>query len=100
MLIAAVDQGSSSTKGALLDERGAVVAQAQVPVGTAREGTRVTHDPAELLASVVDVLATLAPAGRPEAVALACQRSTCLLPWQWAPKPGSRTWRSSSCRRR
>ena len=83
MRIAAVDQGSSATKGALFDERGVVLARAQAAVGTQHDGVHVTHDPAELLASVRHVLAELAGAGRPDAVALACQRSTCLL-WERA----------------
>src|ERR1051325_4805062 len=81
MRIAAVDQGSSSTKGALLDESGAVHARAEVAVGVRREGSSVTHDPEELFQSVRRVLDELASVARPDAVALACQRSTCLL-WQ------------------
>lgn len=81
MLILAVDQGSSSTKGALLDEAGAVHARAEAAIGVDRSGSRVAHDPEELLGSVRQVLAELAVAGRPDAVALACQRSTCLL-WE------------------
>ncbi len=81
MLIAAVDQGSSTTKGALLDGSGVVRAQAAAPVAIERVGARARHDPEALLASVQQVLAELARAGTPDAVALACQRSTCLL-WE------------------
>jgi glycerol kinase len=81
MLIAAVDQGSSSTKGALIDETGAVRARAEVKVSVRRERASVTHDPEELLASVLRVLAELEKERRPDAVALACQRSTCLV-WE------------------
>ncbi|HEV8238218.1 MAG TPA: FGGY family carbohydrate kinase [Thermoanaerobaculia bacterium] len=84
MLIAAVDQGSSSTKGALLDESGAVHARAEAAVGVRRDGGSVTHDPEELFDSVRRVLlelAALARPARPDAMALACQRSTCLL-WE------------------
>ncbi|HEV8629830.1 MAG TPA: FGGY family carbohydrate kinase [Thermoanaerobaculia bacterium] len=81
MLIAAIDQGSSSTKGALLDERGAVRARAEAPVGLRREGDTASHDAEELLASVAQVLVELSRAGAADAVALACQRSTCLL-WE------------------
>ena len=81
MRIAAVDQGSSSTKGALLDENGTVHARVEAKVSVRRDGNRVAHDPEELLASVLRVLGELAREGRPDAVALACQRSTCLV-WE------------------
>lgn len=81
LLILAVDQGSSSTKGALVDDAGVVHARAEAAVGVDRAGSRVTHDAEELLGSVRRVLAELARAGTPDAVALACQRSTCLL-WE------------------
>lgn len=105
MLIAAVDQGSSSTKGALLDENGAVRARAEVAVGVRREGSSVTHDPEELFDSVRRVLLELGAAARParpDAVALACQRSTCLL-WErdsarpWTP---ALSWQDLSGRER
>src|SRR5438105_4303179 len=79
MLVAAIDQGSSSTKGALLDPAGDVIATAEAPVAVTRDGERVTHDPEELAGSVAAVLAELRRSGAPTAVALVCQRSTCLL---------------------
>src|SRR6476619_2102265 len=105
MLIAAVDQGSSSTKGALLDERGAVHARAEAAVGVRRDAGSVTHDPEELFASVRRVLVELAAAARParpDAVALACQRSTCLL-WErdsGRPLTPALSWQDLSGRER
>jgi glycerol kinase len=86
MLVAAIDQGSTRTKGALLDAAGQVVAEADRPVAACVDGVRVEHDPEEILAGVREVLAELrraAPNGRPNALALACQRSTCLV-WERA----------------
>ncbi|HXT21953.1 MAG TPA: FGGY family carbohydrate kinase, partial [Thermoanaerobaculia bacterium] len=102
MLIAAVDQGSSSTKGALLDESGAVHARAEAPVEVRREGSGVTHDPEELFDSVRKVLVELAGVARPDAVALACQRSTCLL-WErdtTRPLTPALSWQDLSARER
>lgn len=99
MLVAALDQGSSSTKGALLDARtGASVAAASAPVEIRREGERAEHDPEAVLASVRRVLDELAAAGRPAALALACQRSTCLL-WERAggrPLTAALSWQDTS----
>ena len=99
MLVAAVDQGSSSTKGALLDARtGEAVAVASAPVAIHRDGERAEHDPEAVLASVRRVLDELATAGRPAALALACQRSTCLL-WERAggrPLTVALSWQDTS----
>ena len=98
MLIAAVDQGSSSTKGALLDENGSVHARAEEPVEVTRGGASITHDPAQLLESVDSVLAQLSRGRRPDGVALACQRSTCLL-WDrstGAPLTRALSWQDLS----
>src|SRR5688500_17083818 len=99
MLVAALDQGSSATKGALLDARtGASVAAASAPVEIRREGERAEHDPEAVLASVRRVLDELAAAGRPDALALACQRSTCLL-WERAggrPLTAALSWQDTS----
>jgi glycerol kinase len=98
-LIAAVDQGSSSTKGALLDaDTGEIVAEASAPVGIRRDGERAEHDPVELLGSVRQVLGALAGTGRPAALGLACQRSTCLL-WERAsgrPLTPALSWQDRS----
>lgn len=102
MLVAAVDQGSSSTKGALLDETGAVHARAEVAVGVRRDGVSVTHDAEELFDSVRRVLGELAAVARPDAVALACQRSTCLLWERESARPLTRalSWQDLSGRER
>ena len=83
MLVAAIDQGSTRTKAALVDDAGRVVAVAEREVAQRVDGARVEHDPEALLAGVRDVLAELCRTGRPDALALACQRSTCLV-WERA----------------
>jgi glycerol kinase len=83
MLIAAIDQGSTRTKGVLVDAGERVVSVAEREVAQQVDGVRVEHDPDDLLSGVCDVLAELCRAGRPDAVALACQRSTCLI-WERA----------------
>ncbi|HVS03546.1 MAG TPA: FGGY family carbohydrate kinase [Thermoanaerobaculia bacterium] len=82
-LVAAIDQGSTATKGAVLDVTGRPVARAEVGVQTRRRGEEVEHDPEELLASVRQVLGELRRWHEPAALALACQRSTCLV-WERA----------------
>src|SRR5688500_5375344 len=97
MRVLAIDQGSSATKGALFDG-GRVVARAHAPVTVRRHGDRAEHDPEELLASVRQVLAELMVHGRPDGVALACQRSTCLL-WERSagrPLTAARSWQDVS----
>jgi glycerol kinase len=79
MLVAAIDQGSSSTKGAVFDDGGAVRAATAVEVASRSDGHRVEHDPLDLARTVETVLAELRRAGPLAAVGLACQRSTCLL---------------------
>lgn len=81
MLVAAVDQGSSATKGAVFDAEGRVLATASVAVAHRTAGERLEQDPLALLGSVREVLARLSAAGPLAAFALACQRSTCLL-WE------------------
>jgi len=80
-LIAAIDQGSSSTKGAVFDDEGGVRAVAAVEVSSRTDGDRVEDDPLDLARGVETVLAELRRAGPLAAVGLACQRSTCLL-WE------------------
>ncbi|HEX9671143.1 MAG TPA: glycerol kinase, partial [Thermoanaerobaculia bacterium] len=77
--VAAIDQGSTATKGALFAPDGRVAAAAAVEVSRRAEGARVEHDPEALLASVRDVLGELRRHGEPAALGLACQRSTCLV---------------------
>ena len=99
MLVAALDQGSSSTKGALIDARtGRTLAAARAAVAIDRRGERAEHDPEAVLASVRRVIDELAAAGRPAALALACQRSTCLL-WERAsgrPLTAALSWQDTS----
>jgi glycerol kinase len=78
-LVAAIDQGSSSTKGAVFDDEGGVRAEAAVEVASRADGDRVEHDAFDLAAGVESVLAELRRAGPLAALGIACQRSTCLL---------------------
>jgi glycerol kinase len=78
-LLAVVDQGSSSTKGALLTPTGRRHFETSLPVERRVEGASVEHDPESLAADVEEVLGRLFAAGPVAAIGLACQRSTCLL---------------------
>ena len=74
-LIAVVDQGSTSTKAALVDAAGRRLAVASRPVERTVAGARIEHDPESLAASVESCLEELlaaAPAGgdRPDLPAL------------------------------
>jgi glycerol kinase len=80
--IASLDQGSGSTKGAVFDRAGRILAQARLEIGVHRDGERVEHDPEEIWRSVDSVLDELAGrAGPLSAIGLCVQRSTCLL-WE------------------
>lgn len=79
MRVAVVDQGSSSTKGALVADGGEILDRAEIPISVRRDGLRVEHDPEEIGDSVERVLSRFADRGGIDAVGLACQRSTCLL---------------------
>lgn len=81
--IAAIDQGSTATKGAVLSPAGETLATAAVEVPRFAHGVRVMHDPEALLASVRGVLGELRRHGPLAALGLACQRSTCLV-WERA----------------
>lgn len=76
-----LDQGSTATKGALLDRTGRILARQEVPVETRTDGGRVELDAPALLDGLLEVLARCTREARPDAMALACQRSTCLL-WE------------------
>ena len=82
----AVDQGTSGTKAAVIDDDGAIVALAEVPVVVeARGDGAVETDPEALWQSVLDAgSAAMAEAGHPSlaAVALANQGETVLA---WDP---------------
>ncbi len=79
--IAAIDQGSTATKGAVFSLDGETVAAAEVGVRRYAQGVRVMHEAEELLAGVRGVLGELRREGEVVALGLACQRSTCLV-WE------------------
>lgn len=81
-LWAALDQGSTSTKGALISDRGDLVFKTHVPVAREVSGDSVVHEPAAIAQGVVRVLDRLlsrAPRDSVAGIGLTCQRSTCLL---------------------
>ncbi len=80
-LVAAVDQGSTGTKAALVDAAGRRLAASSRPVERRAAGRRVEHDPEPLVASVEECLEELLAAGEPAAIGVTCQRSTCLV-WE------------------
>ena len=80
-LVAVVDQGSTGTKAALVDAAGRRHAVSSRPVERTAAGQRIEHDAEALAAGVEACLEELLAAGRPAAVGLTCQRSTCLL-WE------------------
>lgn len=87
-LWAAIDQGSTSTKGALISGRGDSVLEASEGVQREVSGDSVTHDPGALARSVIRILDRLlskAPENSVAGIGLTCQRSTCLL---WDRKTG------------
>jgi glycerol kinase len=78
--VLAIDQGTSATKAVVVADDGTIVAEATRPVATAAVGDRVTQDPAQVLASVIDAgRAALAGAPIPvDAVGIANQGETVL----------------------
>ena len=90
-----LDQGSTATKAALVEADGTVLREHSVAVATRSHGDRVEHDAEALLAGVEEALEHCARGARPAALALATQRSTCLL---WEREGGAaltpaRSWR-------
>jgi glycerol kinase len=81
IFVAAIDQGSSSTKGAVVSVDGRRLAEVSIPVGTVSSGASVTHDPEELALSVERALDDLLARHPVDAIGLTCQRSTCLV-WE------------------
>ena len=82
-LILAIDQGTSSTKCLLVDERGGVAARGHAEIGqsTPRAGW-VEQDPGAVLDSVrraVAATVTAANAGRVIAIGLSTQRESCVI---------------------
>ena len=80
-LIAAIDQGSTATKGALLTHQGEQRFETSLRVERRVAGLRVEHDPEALATGVETVLERLIAEGRVDAIGLTCQRSTCLV-WE------------------
>jgi glycerol kinase len=79
--IAAIDQGSSSTKGAIVTRDGQRINEVSLPISIESSDESVQHDPAEILASVEKTLHGLLSTHKVAAIGLTCQRSTCLL-WE------------------
>ncbi len=77
--IAAVDQGSTGTKAALIDGAGRRLAEASRAVERTASGANIEHDPEGLAASVEECLEEVLGAGQPAGIGLTCQRSTCLV---------------------
>ncbi|MDH3253952.1 MAG: FGGY family carbohydrate kinase, partial [Acidobacteriota bacterium] len=78
-LVAVIDQGSSSTKGAVVGRDGRRFDEITHPVALESSGLSVRHDARELAASVRAVLDPLIHRHEVAAIGLTCQRSTCLL---------------------
>ncbi|MDX1630817.1 MAG: FGGY family carbohydrate kinase, partial [Thermoanaerobaculia bacterium] len=74
-----MDQGSSSTKGALIGDEGRILNRIEIPVSSRGSGLRVEQDPEEIGSSVERVLSRLEEESPIDALGLTCQRSTCLL---------------------
>ncbi|MDX1503615.1 MAG: FGGY family carbohydrate kinase [Thermoanaerobaculia bacterium] len=81
-LVAAVDQGSTSTKAAVLDAGGGCLELLRRPVDRREDGRRVEHDPEAIARDVESLLGELLDRHRVSAIGIATQRSTCLL---WDP---------------
>lgn len=81
--IAAVDQGSTGTKAALIDAGGRRLAETSRAVERIASGASIEHDAEALAAGVEACLEEILAAGRPAGIGLTCQRSTCLV-WERA----------------
>lgn len=104
--ILAIDQGSTATKAGLVSSDGAILRLTEVPVASQRSGAQVEHDPEAIWRSIVQAVAELEigssnsgldPPVPPIALALACQRSTCLL-WEresGAPLSPALSWQDT-----
>ncbi len=81
MLILAIDQGTTNTKGLLIDAAGHIRARAAAPLVTDYPYPGWAEQSADdIWRSVQSVIATLAPHGTPDAIAIANQRET-LVVW-------------------
>jgi glycerol kinase len=98
-LIAVVDQGSTTTKGALLTPAGEAVFQTELTVERRVEGAAVEHDPGDLAQGVLELVQDLVHRdNRVAALGLTCQRSTCLV-WDRAsgePLTPALSWQDRS----
>ncbi len=93
-LVAVIDQGSTSTKGAVVSPQGEVLEAIATPVERHHQGPRVTHDPEALAKGVETTLRELLHRHEVAGIGLACQRSTCLL-WDRAtgePRTEALSW--------
>ncbi|MEE8367989.1 MAG: FGGY family carbohydrate kinase [Thermoanaerobaculia bacterium] len=77
--IAVIDQGSTITKGAVYGLDGRELFTTETAVERRITSTGVEHDPHQLIAAVQQVLTAARSAAPIAAVALTCQRSTCLV---------------------
>ncbi|MGB3563141.1 MAG: FGGY family carbohydrate kinase [Thermoanaerobaculia bacterium] len=98
-VIAVVDQGSTTTKGALYTPAGECVFQAAIAVERRVEGVAVEHDAGELARGVDELVRELVRREeRVAALGLTCQRSTCLV-WDRAtgePLTPALSWQDRS----
>ncbi len=95
ILLAVVDQGSTLTKGAVVDLAGERRREISLPVASRVDGPRIEHDPAAIATGVEEILGRLLESRRVAAIGLTCQRSTCLL-WDRAsgePLTPALSWR-------
>jgi glycerol kinase len=84
MLILSIDQGTTNTKALLIDAGGRILARAAAPLTTDYPHPGWAEQSADdIWQSVRSVIATLAPHGRPDAIAIANQRET-LVVWDAA----------------
>jgi glycerol kinase len=84
MLILALDQGTTNTKGLLIDGHGRILARASAGLTTQYpQPGWAEQSAAAIWDSVRQVIAALAPHGRPDAIAIANQRET-LVVWDAA----------------
>lgn len=96
-LWAVVDQGSTSTKGALVSTSGSIAYQTDTRIQREVEGDRVSHSPTDLARSVkktVDRLLSKSDKKKVQGIGITCQRSTCLV---WDRRTGeplteARSW--------
>ena len=80
-LVAVIDQGSTSTKGAVFTLDGERLELTSIPVERRLDGAGVRHDPEALAHGVEEILQTLLDRHHVSAFGIACQRSTCLV-WE------------------